>query len=170
MTLGTELRSLSCLSGSRTPTRWNKSASRAPLSDVPPLLIFKPSFKELSPPGGALAGLGMMGGLVAGAPHPPIPPCSRLLPTVPASLMHGTSTLLGSSWPATKAFMQSPSKADSSWGGRFKGGEESGRENSWLGKRLAGLSTSEPTLPRCPEHIPAASAAEPDKVRTWDRH
>lgn len=72
-------------------------------------------------------------------------------------------------WQLT-AGNQSPSKADSSWGGRFKGGEESGRENSWLGKRLAGLSTSEPTLPRCPEHIPAASAAEPDKVRTWDRH
>lgn len=170
VTLGTELRSLSCLSGSCTPTRWNKSASRAPLSDVPPLLIFKPSFKELSPPGGALVGLGMMGGLVAGDPHPSVPPCSWWLPAVPVSLVHGTSTITDSSWSATKAFVQSPSKGDGSRGGRFKGGEESSRENSWLGKRLAGLSTSEPTLPWCPEHFPAAPAAQPDKVCPRDRH
>lgn len=94
VTLGTELSSLSCLSGSRTPTLWNKSASRAPLSDVSPLLIFKPSFKERYPPGGAPAGLGMTGSVVAGALHRHVPLCSRLLPAVPASLVHGTCTLV----------------------------------------------------------------------------
>lgn len=120
VTLGTELRSLSCLSGSHAPTRWNKSTSRAPLSDVSPLLSFKPFFTDCSAPGGNLVGLGIMGSIVTGAQHRHVPLCPRLLPAIQASLVHSTSTL-GRSRAATQTLVQGPSEGDGSWGGRCKG-------------------------------------------------
>lgn len=145
VTLGTEPRSLSCLSGSHTPTRWNKSASRAPLSDVFPLLISKSSLKERSSPGGCSSSLGD-GGESGCRGSVLAPGCSPPAQRAPSSAPAPTQPMASSPEPHT-----GPSQAP--------GQEETSREKSWMGKRPGGLSSSEPISALWPEQVLAAVAA-----------
>lgn len=101
-----------------------------------PLLISKSSLKEHSPPGGGSGRLGDDGesrrrgsalarsSLLQAAPHQPSEPQARHQhPHVP--------------WPAAPAARRARPGS--------RGAGESSREKSWMGKRLGGLSSSEPT-------------------------